>query len=625
MCGITGLVDLRHQSNLVTLKNMTDVLFHRGPDDGGYFFEDYESFQVGLGHRRLSILDLSNHGHQPMFSETKRYIIVFNGEIYNHLELRKELKKTLSVNWRGHSDTETLLACFTRWGIEKTLQATVGMFAIAVWDREEHSLILARDRMGEKPLYYGWQSSCFLFGSEIKALKQHHSFENTSNWAAANSFLQLNYIPAPHTIYNGIYKLIPGTFIKFTQKHLETESIPEPIAYWSLHEAAINGKNNQFKGSFEDATDELERLLRQAVGLQSIADVPVGAFLSGGIDSSTIVALMKSHENTKVTTFSIGMTESKLDESKHAAAVAKFLGTEHIEYTLQASDVLDLIPRLTKIWDEPFADSSQIPTYLVSKLAKEKVTVALSGDGGDEFFLGYSQYELYQRLWKTRHLGKLPWDRTFSVLSGIDNENLTSFLQRAKYVVDAWRQPNTQALHHYWMNNYRHDTSILNQQYQLKMLDFPILEDIASTAALWDAGTYLPDDILVKVDRAAMANSLETRTPLLDHRIVEFAYTLPLQYKLHYRINKRVLREVLYRHIPKKIVDRPKMGFSIPLSSWLKNELRDWAENIITQIPYDSERLNKNSIEKLWKEFLSGEQRHVNRLWSLLILSVFSI
>lgn len=627
MCGITGFIHLGESRNVSTsqLRAMLKPIYHRGPDDGGVWVDDQHG--VALGHRRLAILDLTPAGHQPMMSACGRFVIVFNGEIYNHLLLRKELAKSHSVplgGWRGHSDTETLLACFAAWGVEKTLKSTVGMFALALWDKQERTLTLARDRIGEKPLYYGWQNEVFLFGSELKSLRAHPAFDGEMNWQAASTFLRFNYIPAPWSIYHSIFKLLPGTFLQLSHNHVQRKSLPDPVAYWSLDEVARRGMENPFVGRFEDAVDELESLVRQAVQLQSVADVPVGAFLSGGIDSSTVVAMMQSATTSKVTTFSIGMPDAAMDESQHAAAVARYLGTNHVEHIIQPQEALDLIPRLPEIWDEPFADSSQIPTYLVSRLAKQQVKVALSGDGGDEFFLGYPQYLLYQKLWLTRRLGKLPWDVAFSILAPFEKTlGMERLLRRAKSIVGAWQQPDEQALNRFWMDRYRQGNVPVAEQRGVTMVDLSILADAATTAGLWDAGTYLPDDILVKVDRAAMANSLETRAPLLDHRIIEFSYRLPIAYKLKEGTGKRVLREVLYRHVPKSVVDRPKMGFSIPLTVWLRNELRPWAEDLLEKIPQDSQQFNKPMIDRLWNEHVSGLRVRTERLWGILSLLMF--
>ena len=621
MCGIAGFIDIGASRDDFSkrLWAMLEPIYHRGPDDGGVWVD--ESHCVALGHRRLSILDLSPAGYQPMVSACGRFVIVYNGEIYNHLELRKHLEKSghhPTGGWRGHSDTETLLACFAAWGIEKTLQSTVGMFALALWDKHQSSLTLARDRIGEKPLYYGWQNNTFLFGSELKALRAHPSFKGEIDWNAASSYLRCNYISAPSSIYQGIYKLVPGTFLQLTQSDVQKKLIPSPVVYWSLAEAARQGIECPYLGSYANAVDELESLVRQAVQLQSVADVPVGAFLSGGIDSSAVVAMMQSATTSKVTTFSIGMPDVRMDESQHAAAVANHLGTNHIEHIIQPHEALDLIPRLTEIWDEPFADSSQIPTYLVSKLAKQHVTVALSGDGGDEFFLGYPQYEIYEKLWRTRLLGKLPWSTFKAVLSPFaKHQNVNQLIRRANSVVSAWRQPDSQALNRYWIDRYRQGNVPITEQQSSKMLDFPILPDAATTAAIWDAGTYLPDDIMVKVDRASMANSLETRAPLLDHRIIEFSYRLKQSYKLQNGIGKRVLREVLHRQVPRQIVDRPKMGFSIPLNSWLRNELRPWAEELMVQVQKNSETFNKPMIDRLWSEHQSGQRNHAEQLWGI--------
>jgi asparagine synthase (glutamine-hydrolysing) len=445
------------------------------------------------------------------------------------------------------------------------------------------------------------------------------------NWHAASSFLRLNYIPAPSSIYQNVFKLVPGTVLTLTQNHIHQKTLPSLVPYWSLANAAIQGQENPFKGNFNDAVDSLEVLVRQAVQLQSVADVPVGAFLSGGIDSSTVVAMMQSATTSKVTTFSIGMPDAKMDESMHAAAVARHLGTNHVEHIIQPREALDLIPRLSEIWDEPFADSSQIPTYLVSHLARQKVTVALSGDGGDEFFLGYPQYSFYQKLWHMRHLGKLPWNAAFDLMAPYSNSNtISAGLRKTKSIVNAWCQPNMQALARYWFDRYRQAEVPLAEQIGVNMLNFPVLEGMASTAGLWDAGTYLPDDIMVKVDRAAMANGLETRAPLLDHRIIEFAYKLPLNYKMSKGVSKKVLREVLYRQVPRQIVDRKKMGFSIPLAAWLKNELRPWVESNLNRISTNSEIYNKEGVVQIWKDHLSGRRDNTEKLWSIIMLIEFT-
>lgn len=621
MCGLAGFLHggLSFDAASARLEDMLATIVHRGPDDGGVWIDEVN--RVALGHRRLSVLDLSFAGHQPMESPGGRYVLVFNGEIYNHLDLRRMLGP--EVEWRGHSDTETLLACFESLGLERTLRATIGMFSLALWDRSDRTLFLARDRMGEKPLYFGWQNKCFLFGSELKALRAHPAFARSIDWSAASTFLRLGYIPAPSTIYSGLFKLLPGTYIGLTEAHAAQRVSPEPTPYWSLTEVALGGLDVPFEGSLEEAVDELQSLLADAVRLQSIADVPLGAFLSGGIDSSAVVAVMNSVTPGSITTFSIGMPDRAMDESAHASAVARHLGTKHVEHTIQPQEALALIPRITEIWDEPFADSSQIPTFLLSSIARRTVIVALSGDGGDEFFLGYSQYQFYQRLWKSRGLGRLPWNTLLSAGRVVGRfPKAGRFFTRAQSIIEAWRQPNAQQLNGYWMDPYRGGPVPLLTEGEIERRECPALLDIASSVGLCDARTYLPDDILVKVDRASMACSLETRCPLLDHRIIEFAYRLPLDYKIHRGVGKRVLREVLYRFVPRDLVDRPKMGFSIPLGTWLRSELREWAESLISTIPNSHPQLDRTHISQLWREHLAGRER-TSQLWAVLVLLCF--
>jgi asparagine synthase (glutamine-hydrolysing) len=636
MCGICGFIDpnLGESASKSQLLKMLEPILHRGPDGMGIWTDS--EYGIGLGHRRLSIVDITPTGHQPMISACGRFILVFNGEIYNHKELRLKISKcscdmqkrsinsvSSSPTWHGDSDTETLLNCLSIWGVQKTLDSVVGMFAFALWDRQEKSLTLARDRVGEKPLYYGFQDGTFLFGSELQSLKSTDRFIGNINWSASASFFKRNYISAPLSIYEGIFKLIPGTYIEIKPSDFVEKLLPEPKVYWSLAQSSLRGQDKPFKGTINDAVDELELLLRQVVQQQSMADVPVGAFLSGGIDSSTVVAMMQSETTSNVTTFAIGMPEERLDESKYASAMSEHFGTNHIEHVIQPGEALDLIPKLPEIWDEPFADSSQIPTYLVSQLAKKHVTVALSGDGGDEIFLGYPQYAFFIKLWRLRYLGKLPWDSAFSILAPhLRGHNAKMALQRAKSVVGAWKQPNSQMLNRYWYDGFRHGGSPLFDQEEKNVLNYPLLNDAASTAALWDSGTYLPDDILVKVDRASMANSLETRAPLLDHRIIEFAHSLPLNYKLRGGASKKVLREVLYRHAPPKLVDRKKMGFSIPLDNWLRNDLKDWGWELIKSIPNTDSPIRKSAVIALWEAHQRGNPK-TSQLWACLMFIAF--
>jgi asparagine synthase (glutamine-hydrolysing) len=621
MCGIVGFVDRDSGvESAQRLEGMIASIAHRGPDDSGMWFDSKHG--IALGHKRLSILDLSSAGHQPMESSCGRYVIIFNGEIYNHLELRSTLKH--DVAWRGHSDTESLLAHFTDFGIVATIESAVGMFAFAVWDRFEKDLYLARDRIGEKPLYYGWQSGCFLFGSELKSLLAHPACSKHIDWAAAGSFLRNNYIPGPSTIYKGIKKLPPGSFLRLSEADLGNKQLPQPEAYWSLETVAARGLEQPFTGSYSDAVDELESMVRRSVQQQSIADVAVGAFLSGGIDSSTVVAMMQGATSSKVKTFSIGVPDAGLDESVHGMEVAEYLGTEHVDYQLQPQDLLDTVARLTDIWDEPFADSSQVPTYIVSRLAATELKVALTGDGGDEFFLGYSQYQLFQKLWRYRALGKIPWESLTAPFSPLRKIPATrSLLRGIDFVSNAWRQEDQQALASYWMDKYRDSPLPLRLEESTPAAGVGGLAEAAETAALWNAATYLPDDILVKVDRASMANSLETRAPLLDHRIVEFSYRLPFEYKLQGSNGKRVLRDVLYRHVPRAMVDRPKAGFVIPLADWLRQELRPWISERLGNIPGDSDIFDKASVTTMWEQHLNGTHNHADRIWAIMILESF--
>lgn len=628
MCGIAGFFGHAGgsaQERLSRCTAMLTAIAHRGPDDSGVWSED--ALPLVIGQRRLSVLDLSAAGHQPMASRDGRYVLVFNGEIYNHLSLRQDLEGAGLADraaWRGHSDTETLLAAISAWGLPATLKATVGMFAMALWDRQGRTLTLARDRLGEKPLFYGWQRGSFLFGSELKALRAHGDFHAACNWPAAATFLRHNYIPAPHTIYEGIHKLLPGTWLQLSQDALARGDTPPAQTYWSLADEAVRGMDRPFSGSFEEATDQLESLVRQAVQLQSVADVPVGAFLSGGVDSSLVVAMMRSATTSRVSTFSIGMPDAGMDESQHAAAVAAHLGTHHVAYRVEAAEALALIPRLPDIWDEPLGDSSQIPTFIVSRLARRHVTVSLSGDGGDELFLGYAQYPFVESFWRWRALGRLPWDAVLGAMGRLDSvKAMASARRRADAVVRAWRQPSPGALGRYWSDRYRQGPVPLTGHREAPAQHFPVLGGAAATAGLWDAGSYLPDDILVKVDRAAMANSLETRAPLLDHRIVEFALSLPQAYKLQGRQQKKVLKAVLYRQVPQSLVDRPKMGFSIPLRSWLRTELRDWAEGLLANIPARDSAYDKAAIMTMWREHLASERDHTERLWGVLSLLNF--
>ncbi|MCB1696311.1 MAG: asparagine synthase (glutamine-hydrolyzing) [Pseudomonadales bacterium] len=640
MCGIAGFLDVSAGYSLEQAVGvMADTLYHRGPDDRGMWAD--ESAGIAFGHRRLSVLDLSPAGHQPMLSAGERYVIAFNGEIYNHTELRAQLQAAaIAPVWRGHSDTETVLACLQAWGIEKTLTSAVGMFAIALWDRELRTLILARDRVGEKPLYYGWQGDTFLFGSELKALKAHPAFRGDIDRGALALLLRHNYVPAPWSIYQGIHKLPAGTFLQISLERRDAN----PVPYWSLAEVAERRAGNPFAGSDAEALEELELHLGAAVRGQMVADVPLGALLSGGIDSTAIAALMQSQSTKPVRTFTIGFGEREYDEASHARAVAAHLGTDHTELRLNGGDALALVPQMPAMYDEPFADCSQLPTHLVMKLARQHVTVALSGDAGDEIFGGYNRYIHVPRVWD--RFGWMPQLLRSSLgvclktLPGDMIDRLAGPLAKRFGIV----QPGDKAhklghrLHDMrgiddlyvsllseWSNA---DGMVLDEQMPPNLLDdrarWPNLADPVARMMALDGLTYLPDDILVKVDRAAMAVSLETRVPFLDRDVIEFAWSLPMHMKIRDGQGKWLLRQLLDRYVPRALVDRPKMGFGIPLDAWLRGPLRDWAENLLAEDRLRLEGyLNPVPVRAAWKAHLAGQASYGYRLWSVLMFQAW--
>ncbi len=641
MCGFAGffagdLFSAADNKAEQTLLAMANAIIHRGPDSSGTWKDD--EAKIAFAHRRLSIVDLSPAGQQPMVSHSGRYIIIFNGEIYNHLELRKELGKEPDFNWRGHSDTETLLAGFDIWGIEKTIKRSTGMFTFAVWDRQERTLTIGRDRIGEKPVYYGWQGSgankSFMFASELKSLRNHPAFEGIIDRNSLSRFMRYAYVPSPYSIYKNIYKLPPASLLSISLKNPD----PSIKTYWSLPDIITLGKEKRFSGNFEQATDELESLLKHSIKQQMIADVPIGAFLSGGIDSSTIVALMQAQSARPVKTFSIGFYEEAYNEAKYAAAVAKHLGTEHTELYVTAQQAMEVIPLLPKIYDEPFADSSQIPTFLVSKLASKHVTVSLSGDAGDELFGGYNRYKLTSSLWKKISLFPRPlriiisnlltqipphlWDKFVSILNINNFHNIGDKIHKG---APALTCKNAEELYTYFVSQWNNPGELVINGYEQEAgfttnaADFSILNDIEKMMAL-DTVTYLPGDILTKVDRASMAVSLEARVPFLDHHIVEFAWSLPLDYKLANGETKRILRQVLYRHVPRQLIERPKMGFGVPIADWLRGDLRAWAENLLDEKRLVREGyLNPIQVRRKWQEHLSGKRNWQHQLWNVLM------
>jgi asparagine synthase (glutamine-hydrolysing) len=638
MCGVTGVLGNAEAVAEPILRRMAGAVTHRGPDDQGVWW-DLDA-GVGFGHARLSIVDLSAAGHQPMQSPCGRYSLAFNGEIYNHVALRAEYEGDGGrTTWRGHSDTETLLAGFERWGVERTLRKCVGMFALGLWDRDERALTLARDRLGEKPLFYGWQGSTFLFASELKALRAHPAFRAEIDPESVATFLRFAYVPSPRSIYRGISKLLPGTMLRVRSG----DRTAQPMPYWSLLDVARRGLAEPFSGSEREARQELESRLAESIALQRVADVPLGAFLSGGTDSSLIVALMQAQADRPVRSFTIGFREAQYDEAAHAREVARHLGTDHTELYVTAGEARAVIPRLPSVYDEPFADVSQIPTFLVSQLARRYVTVSLSGDAGDELFGGYNRYAWARRLLHVpvparraaaaalRALSPGRWDQVARILRPL--------LPRRLQVRRAGDQAHKLAV----VLGGRSDGAMYERMAAIwpdvseaakALADETLLSRRWGEAAMADSPehrmmivdmlTYLSDDILCKVDRAAMAVSLETRVPFLDHRVVEFAWRLPLHLKIRHGEGKWILRQVLHRYVPPALVERPKMGFGVPIDAWLRGPLREWAENLLSESSLrEAGDLHPAPIRARWQEHLSGRRNWQYQLWNVLMLQAW--
>ncbi|MEO8904884.1 MAG: asparagine synthase (glutamine-hydrolyzing) [Polyangiaceae bacterium] len=645
MCGIAGLVDMGVSTPEDELRAageaMTRSLSHRGPDDQGVWVDAAKG--VSLGHRRLSIVDLSQAGHQPMVSANGRFVITYNGEIYNHDATRKELQ-ALGASFRGASDTEVILEACAAWSVQSTLPKMNGMFAFAIWDRKECVLTLVRDRLGIKPLYWAKLGRLFLFGSELKALRAHRGWSPKVRPEAISAYMRHAYIPGPHTIYEGVQKLEPGTVLT-----LRTRDGSEPRCdrFWDLSRVEELGRSARSRpdrgAESRDLVDELDVLLRDAVSRRMVADVPLGAFLSGGVDSSTVAALMQAQSTAPIKTYTIGLEQDRFDEAPHARAVAKHLGTDHTELYVSSKDALDVIPELPHWYDEPFADASQIPTLLVSRLTRKHVTVALSGDGGDELFAGYPRYfwnrkleNWFQRVprrarsaaawglralspqWREWCIERLPAPARRVVTEGrieklsdvLNASNSTALYRR---ILSLWPNPEAlvlgggEARGRLWESNLTEGMD-------------PLIE----APQFLDTLTYLPDDILTKVDRASMAVGLEARVPLIDYRVVEFSWRLPMSMKIRDGRGKWILRQVLDRYVPKHLIDRPKMGFGIPIGEWLRGPLRDWAEDLLSESTLDQHGLLQSQlVRRTWKEHLSGRHERADQLWAILMLQAW--
>ena len=646
MCGLAGFIDTSGEKDnqllAAVVSEMAQTLRHRGPDDDATWTDAQAG--IALGFRRLAILDLTESGRQPMHSRCERYVIVFNGEIYNHGDLRQQLEVE-GHPFRGRSDTEVILAAVSQWGLQRALQTFNGMFAFALWDRRERQLHLVRDRIGEKPLYYGWMGTSFLFGSELKSLNAYPDFRATINRSALALYFRHNCVPAPHSIYEGIFKLPPATVL--TLDCSKSSPTMSSLPYWTLREAATSGLQNPFAGSENDAVIELEKRLAQSVRSRMMADVPLGAFLSGGLDSSAVVALMQSQSSRPIQTFCLGSSFDDYNEAEHARAVARHLGTAHTEVTVMPEDALAVIPQLAKIYDEPFSDSSQIPTLLVSRLARQQVTVSLSGDGGDELFGGYNRYLWGAGLWKK--LAPVPlWLRslgssTLNALSPQSWQKLLNFVQpvlpaylklrhsgdKLQKLADTLSASSPEHLYLKLVSHWDNPTGLVlgTSELSTEVRD-PRLglgnADMAEYMMFLDTITYLPDDILVKLDRASMAASLEARTPLLDHTLLEFAWSLPHHLKIRDKQGKWILRQVLYKYVPKSLLERPKAGFAIPLDAWLRGPLRDWAEALLGESRLRNEGfVDPSPIRKKWNEHLTGRRNWQYPIWDVLMFQTW--
>ncbi len=643
MCGITGFLDTRREQTSTELESyvtrMSDAIIHRGPDDSGEWVDT--AVGIALGFRRLAIVDLTPTGHQPMISSSGRYVMVFNGEIYNYAEIRNELI-SIGISFRGTSDSEVMVEAIDAWGLSTSIKRFNGQFAFALWDRRDRLLHLVRDRVGVKPMYYGWSGKVLLFGSELKSLRAYPGFSGEIDRNALALFTRHNYIPTPYSIYQNVHKQIPGTILSFPFD--QAGFIPNPEVFWSARNAVEAGLADPFTGTETEAEEQLESLLRESVRLRMMADVPLGAFLSGGVDSSAIVALMQAESSRPVKTFTIGFHEDEYNEAEYARKVAAHLKTEHTEMMVTPQEAQAVIPKIPALYDEPFSDSSQIPTYLVSQLTRKHVTVSLSGDGGDELFAGYNRYFWGNDVWSRigwmgsglrgalsgsmRLLSPNTWDGIFHTLKPVLPKSLRipSAGEKMKKMAEVVAVDSPQSLYYRLISHWKNpETLVIGGKEPLTSLtdssNWPDIPDLTRWMMYMDLITYLPDDILAKVDRASMGVSLEARVPYLDdHRVIEFAWRLPMSMKIKNGQGKQILRKVLYKYVPKELIERPKMGFGIPIDSWLRGPLRDWAEDLLETNRMQAEGFfNPEPIQKMWREHLAGTHNNQYYLWDILV------
>jgi asparagine synthase (glutamine-hydrolysing) len=633
MCGFFGV--LGGSNNYGDLYKSLKIINHRGPDDLGIWENDCDN--ISLGHVRLSIVDLTSSGHQPMISSNQRYVIAFNGEIYNFTQIRDEINDFHSkLSWNGKSDTEVLLEAISIWGLEKTLMKVNGMFGFALWDRQSKILSLARDRMGEKPVYYGWQKGSFLFGSDLASFREFPCFENEIDRNSLALYMRLSYIPAPYSVYKNIYKLLPGHYININLNNKDLEV----IKYWDEVSIINKAKNSPFVGSLSESVTTLESLLINSVQNKMVADVPIGAFLSGGIDSSLIAALMQAQSSRPIKTFTIGFDDVRFNEAKFARDVATHINSDHSEHYFSDQEILEYVPMIKDVYSEPFADSSQLPTILVSKLAKTEVTVALTGDGGDELFCGYRTYNVAQKLENLRSnilpkqvvqlLSTHNFQKSFSSIENFVRSNFglneeLRFTQKLIKTAEVLNNSSKDELYKSLISRWNDPTSLVLNSFEYQTNFNSLFKDLKNLSfkeymMAVDTLTYLPDNNLCKVDRASMFSSLETRIPMLDQNVIEFAWSLPFSTKYFNNEAKWPLKQVLYKYVPKKLIDRPKMGFSVPLGDWLRGPLRDWAEELISEKRLKNEGyFDSLMVRTMWDEHLSKKYNWQHKLWNVIM------